>query len=519
MTNPSSEHLQLFDNLFEPILILRPDGEIIYFNHYLVTFAKLPPRILREASHWNDVLSCQNYNLQDLLNQAKSDNKIALTPETSIKWASKDKSNKIGAQAIAVMKAIPITVNNEMMIVLCFNDLSVEKTLYDKYRQQYEELKETHSQIIQADKLSTLGELTASISHEISNPLTIASGNVEVIELTLQQQKEEVSTIVSSALNNVKESLTRLEDIIKNMKDFLYQAEDKKEYYHLEEVVDHSIELVKPFFEEANIKLVKEVEGNNHITMINKVRIEQVIVNLLKNALDALVENKVANGNVVIKLAKDSLKRHDIITVSDNGPGINQDLHDKIFSPFFTTKEMGNGTGLGLSISSKIVEAHQGKLQLSKAQKGETTFTLTLPSLELSSYSVNESLSQSRGKNGKKILVVDNEVQILNVLNTFFQDEDLIFIGSNSGEEALRFLDEIDIDVIITDYQMPEMNGSQLAQAIREKNKDVPILYMTSSKNLEYFQKDKDVYQISGLIVKPFTKEEVINTIKMTLKD
>src|SRR5690606_27361382 len=150
-----------------------------------------------------------------------------------------------------------------------------------------------------------------------------------------------------------------------------------------------------------------------------------------------------------------------IIKVSDNGPGIPKEISEDIFSPFFTTKDVGEGTGLGLSICKKIVESHQGELSFTSEQGKGTTFIVKLPIIEVSSYTQSEYLMQQKNRDGKRILVVDNEVQVLNILHTFIEEEGHVFIGSTNGNEALRFLDNINIDLIITDFTMPQMNGTE----------------------------------------------------------
>jgi two-component SAPR family response regulator len=114
--------------------------------------------------------------------------------------------------------------------------------------------------------------------------------------------------------------------------------------------------------------------------------------------------------------------------------------------------------------------------------------------------------------------VLDNEVQILNVLNTFVSDEDLVFVGSSDPKDALSFILKADIDLIITDFHMPEMTGSEFSHKARELGYDGPILYMTSAKFIEQFNKDKKDLDIGGLIVKPFSREDVMKTIHVALK-
>jgi signal transduction histidine kinase/ActR/RegA family two-component response regulator len=442
---------------------------------------------------------------------AQKDNKTVVSEEDQVTFTGNEEN-----EYTVVMKFIPLKDKNT---VICFNDLSVEKNLFDKYREQLDELKSTHAQVVQADKLATLGELTAGISHEINNPLTIASGNSEIIQMILegdntQDNKEQLVT----AINDVKESLERIHVIVNNMRSFLHKSEDQKEYVKLDDIVDKAIELVQPSFNKAKVEIAKVDKDDNIVVHVNAVKIEQVIINIAKNAMDAIVSKSIKDGKVEIILEQDSKENFVNIKIIDNGQGIPKKIQEEIFSPFFTTKEVGEGTGLGLSISSKIIESHQGQLQLESTEGKGTTFIIRLPVIEVSSYSHNEYLmNRNNNKNGKRILVVDNEVQILNIMNKFLEDEGHIFVGSTNAEEALRFLENISIDLIITDYQMPKMNGSEFSKKVREKGIDCPLFYLTSKKNIEKFNEDKDKYKVSGLILKPFSHDDILKTINAAL--
>ncbi len=506
----SEEQFKLFDNTFEPVIIFNKKKEILYFNHNFVTFSKSPPRVLKKAASVTDVLSSEKIQIKKLIDSCIKENQAVISEEGQIQFTQ-------NAEAIytVVIKVFPIEDNN---YVLCLNDLSVEKNLFDKYRDQIEELKSTHSQIVQADKLATLGELTAGISHEINNPLTIASGNSEIIQMILENENpfNQKETLIQ-AINDVKDSLERIHIIVNNMRSFLHKSEDKKEYCKLADIIKTAKELVGPSFNEGKVMLDIKLQDEDLVGLVNKVKIEQVLINLCKNALDALLSAQTKNPVVTIELIKMPKENYLNIVVTDNGPGIPKEIHEDIFSPFFTTKEVGEGTGLGLSICSKIIESHQGAIKLESEKGKGAKFTIKLPVIEMSSYSQNEILMNQKNRDGKRILVVDNEVQILNILNKFIEDEGHVFVGSTNGQEALRFLESIRIDLIITDHSMPKMNGSEFSKKVRESGIKCPIYYLTSKKNIEHFNQDKDKYNVSGLILKPFTREEILETIKLAL--
>lgn len=394
-----------------------------------------------------------------------------------------------------------------------FKDKTLEHNLHSKYKDQVEELRKTHEQIIQADKLSTLGELTASISHEINNPLTIASGHCELLNegLTSKDPLAKLDFLKLTA-TTIQESLDRVNQIIKNMKSFLHKKEDKKEYCNLLTIIGNAHRWVKG--QDPENKAILNVENcENAIVLANSLKLEQVFLNLFKNSYDALIESQTANPKIEINF---ELKDHQVyIHIKDNGPGIPAKLKEDLFKPFSTTKESGKGTGLGLSISAKIVESHQGTIQLLDSQTG-THILITLPSIEKYSYSRTDFFQVDQLK--KHILVLDNEALILNLMNNFLEETGHYIIGSSSPEEALDLLGKANIDIILTDYTMPTMNGSQFSKQARSKGFTGPIFYLTGSQNIEKYNADKTKYNIKGIILKPFNKDGIIRIINSVVK-
>ena len=112
-----------------------------------------------------------------------------------------------------------------------------------------------------------------------------------------------------------------------------------------------------------------------------------------------------------------------------------------------------------------------------------------------------------------KVMVLDNEVQVLNILNKICADEGIVFMGSVNGLDAIKILEDLSVDLIITDYVMPQLDGSEFAKKVRDLGVSCPIMYLSAASNQDAFQRDRDKYNISGMILKPFTKEEVLKAI------
>jgi nitrogen-specific signal transduction histidine kinase len=398
-----------------------------------------------------------------------------------------------------------------------FKDMSVEKQLYDKYKQQLIDLKNSHDQIIQSDKLKIIGEMTANISHEINNPLTVVMGNAEMISFSLDNADlNPLKNDLAKFTNNINLSVNRIMKIIANMKEFLHKNEDAKEYVSVRDILKSSLMFLSPSIKKNKVDVKIISPENDLIIYVNKIKIEQVIVNLIQNALDALFDNQTVEPKIEIVVKSDH-NGHIKIDIIDNGPGIKAEDREKIFTTFFTTKEVGKGTGLGLSIANRILEAHQGKLELLNAEQG-ACFQITLPSVAISNY-VNGDWEKIYNDSSslKKILVVDNEAPILNLCLSYLKNTDFYFLGATSPAEAFEQLKRIDIDLIITDIKMPGMSGVEFVEQLRSNGIMTPVFYMTAKSSMDKFQESKNKLNISGIIIKPFTKDEFINSIETVM--
>lgn len=498
---------ELLDTLFEAALIIDQDENIIYFNHHFSTLTKSSPRQIQKKKKLSLILDYQAEILSKLINAASKAGAPQLTGELEIALIDTP-SEKF----VFVTKVSPIENN---LFLVCLNDMTIERRLYEKYKQQLKELELTHNQIIQADKLTTIGEMTANISHEISNPLTIATGNLEIVEVLLDQKINEAEQeIIKNCVIDIKDSHQRINTIMTNMKTFLHQSESEREYTNLSILLQKTLQFLSTKLEDAKITVNIISENAEVIGLIDAGQIEQVYINLIKNSIDAYQGKP---GVITIKIERDH--HLNLITFCDEGPGINDQDRERIFEAFYTTKKIGEGTGLGLAISQKIISAHKGELVCLNNEHSGAQFQIRLPSIEVMSYTQNEFLLGRKTSIGlKRILIVDDEVQILNLLNKIISDQGMVFIGSANPEDALQMLDELPLDLIIVDYHMPQMNGDEFIKKVRELNKEVPVLYLSTAENKDKFHKDQESLKLAGMITKPFTTESILKAIQDGLK-
>jgi signal transduction histidine kinase len=501
----------ILDEILTPIVITDLLGKVVYYNHQFVPFSKLTPRKLKAHPHITDILVIKDGDLKKVLEEFKVTNDPLITEEISFIF-----EQNVDAIYYGVIKLHKHDDN----LIFSFLNLSIEKRLNDRYKELVNELKSSHAQLVQADKLATIGEMTANISHEINNPLTIAVGNCELLQALLDEKDLVVHRdILKTCTIDILDSFNRITKIISNMKSFLYAGQDDKEYCNLETLIQDSLLLLSVKLDANNIQVQINCTQHDLVALVSKSKIEQVLINLIKNAIDSLEEKAPRLPKIEITVSRSSITSNLIIVISDNGAGIPSANIQNMFTPFFTTKESGKGTGLGLSICKQIIDAHHGKIYASENQKEGATFNIELPMIEVSSYIHSEGQVLNLSINdSKKVLVVDNEVAVLNLLNKMLSQAGFIFIGSTNGPEALKFVQNMRPDLVITDYKMPEMSGTEFAKSLRDSGIEIPILYMSSPEMQVQFTQDKKQLSISDFIKKPFNKEEVLGQILNSLK-
>jgi len=239
--------------------------------------------------------------------------------------------------------------------------------LEKKVQQRTEEIKKIHSQLFRSEKLASIGKLAAGVAHEINNPLTGILTNASLLKDDLTDddpRKEDVEVIVKETI--------RCREIVKRLLDFARQTKPQKKLTNLNSLIDNIILLVRNQTSFRNIEIEKHVVTDFPELMVDPDQIQQVFINLILNASEAMPNG----GKLNIELNKSNEETVSIL-FSDTGIGIPEHLKEKIFDPFFTTKE--SGTGLGLSITYGIIEQHGGNINLTSTPGEGTTFEISLP--------------------------------------------------------------------------------------------------------------------------------------------
>jgi signal transduction histidine kinase len=310
---------------------------------------------------------------------------------------------------ITIFFAINIISTLGIIYFLMESFLKKQEELRIELRKSLENLKATQKQLIQREKMASLGELTAGIAHEIQNPLNFVNNFSEVSAEFIEELKEARTkmdgerdkALEEELLDNIEQNLQKIlhhgrraDSIVKGMLQHSRSSTGQKEWIHINALVDESLRLCYHGLRAKDKAFIAELKTDFDaaIEMINVVPqdISRVLLNLCNNAFYAVNEKKEAStlkGENYEPMVWVTTKRtctpsgaEDIeIVVKDNGTGIPQSIADKIFQPFFTTKPTGQGTGLGLSLSYDIIKAHGGELKVESKEGQGSAFIISLP--------------------------------------------------------------------------------------------------------------------------------------------
>ena len=292
------------------------------------------------------------------------------------------RNEKIGGKGKLIIPRTTIVnargqeIEVEMSAAIIYDDtgeesatMAIYNDLKDKIKVE-KELKFTQKQLAQSEKMASLGQLAAGVAHEINNPLT---GVLFYASLLLE--REDLDEGAMDDLRYIVEDANRCKNIVKSLLVYSRSADSNKNIVQINEIVAQSLKLVRDQKKFRNIKIVRYLADEMMLLNADTNKLNQVIINLIINAADAMD----GNGKITLNTYKDKLHKKVFLEVKDTGAGIPMEHLSKIFDPFFTTKEVGKSTGLGLSIVYGIIDEHGGKISVKKTGAKGTTFILEFP--------------------------------------------------------------------------------------------------------------------------------------------
>lgn len=323
-------------------------------------------------------------------------------------------------------------------------------------------MRETQAGFARREKLAALGETLAGIAHELNNrllPITMHAESLCDFRLPARQTKQ-VHAILDGA-NGVRA-------ILEALLGFARQRKPRKETVHFNELVTSTLAVSKFALQRDGILIKCELDPTLPAQMADPLQIEQVLLNLLRNAHHAVTARGSGGGGLILVNTR---REGDfiLIRVRDNGVGIPARNLGRIMEPFFTTKPPGEGTGLGLAVCFGIMSEHGGHIVV-QSQPGDTIVTLRFPIVELAARPASERPQQAADgalSSELRVLVIDDEESILDILHDVL-DGRVQVETANSGVEAIQKLLGKSYDVVVSDMRMPGLGGREIFQWLKE---------------------------------------------------
>jgi signal transduction histidine kinase/CheY-like chemotaxis protein len=369
------------------------------------------------------------------------------------------------------------------------------------------------SRLLQAQKLETIGKLSSGMAHDFSNLLSSIFGSLDLL------RKKVVGTDDTKRLiDNIESCSIRARDLTKGLLSYGKSTPKRKELVNPNSIINEISKVVTQTFP-GSINYIEHVDEKLHTILGNNTEVYQVFLNLCVNAKEATD----GVGTITLSAKNISIDKKNIInhpllnegnyvlfTVKDNGSGIEEKDLQKIFDPYFSTKNKETVSGLGLYVSYGIIKAHKGMIEVTSKIGEGTQFDVYIPAFEPQKEKIPSSPD-------KIILLVDDEEMLSDLLAELLESNGYNIIKVSSGKEALRVLtEEIKVDLLIIDYNMPEMTGLETIVEIRKLNLDMPVIL---SSGVADFDTDEimDKYKINRCVQKPYIFETMLETIQTVI--
>jgi signal transduction histidine kinase len=415
-----------FNALTEGIAVVGPAGGMLRANRALAALAETDEQAL-VGRGFCETLFGRNEAVDDLLRAARRGERAG---PLVVRLEQSQRVLRLTAAPFAVRAGTPRTA--EGTVVILVEDVTEQRVL--------------EAQLIQNDKMASIGQLVSGVAHELNNPLTSIAG---LTELLLERDPQ--LGMPREHLRVIHDQAERAGRIVRNLLTFARKGVPEKRPVDLNDVAARTALLIMYELQLHGIEL-ESVTGPNPVLVLgDRHELQQVLLNLVTNAVQAVSTLDRARGrNIRLEITRQDGDA--VLRVRDNGPGVPPHLVPHLFTPFFTTKSPGQGTGLGLSLSYGLVKAHGGELVYEAPPEGGAEFRVTLPAHDAAGpLPAEESEPSQPAVVARRILVVDDDPAVHRVVSALFTPEGHVVEAVRSGAQGLRMLRERSFDLIVAD--------------------------------------------------------------------
>lgn len=378
------------------------------------------------------------------------------------------------------------------------------------------EKKKLEDAFLRTQRMENIGALASGIAHDLNNVLSPILMSIQIFKRQFTDERNQ------KILSTVENATKRGVELIKQVLSFGKGLDSQQATIDVKHIISEIVAITEHTFPKS-IRINKHVANDLWAIKGNTTQLHQVLMNLCVNARDAM-----PNGGVLL-LSADNLivdEKHLLIdsslplgsyiaiSINDTGSGIPSEIMDKIFDPFFSTKEAGKGTGLGLSTVSNIITNHQGYIKVSSEKGKGTQFQIILPALRLQEDHLTKKYLDLPYGNGESILLVDDEKAIQEVSKASLMAYNYNVLTANNGAEgvAIYAQNRDTIKLVITDLQMPEMDGVSMIKILKNINPQVKVL-VTTGMNSNIDELNLIHLGITSYLQKPYNIEQLITTL------
>ncbi len=376
------------------------------------------------------------------------------------------------------------------------------------------------AKLIEMQKMEALGTLAGGIAHDFNNILMPIIVNSEM--LLWDSGRDDPQNVY---IDQILEAAKRGKELVKQIISYSRRSSVEKKTIDIVPLIKESVSFLHASLP-STIKIDPEFKVDKAPIEGNPTQIHQVLMNLFTNAADAMD----GEGRIKITLEQtdfnDEEMFHDVrlgvcpcvrVSISDSGPGIAPDIMEKIFDPFFSTKDPGKGVGMGLSVARRIVHDHGGTITVDKEPDKGATFHVHLPLSEERLPAIDEQAGALEG-GGEHILLVDDEIPVVESIQNMLRKLGYTVTGVTSGEEALDIINARSdaVDLVVTDQTMPGLTGDQLSREIERIRPDLPLILMTGfSESIS--PEESENLGIDAFVMKPVSTKTMAATIRRVL--